>query len=85
MEITQNDFQTDIKLAEGESLPVNYADIPESNITVDHVSLDLKISEEEAKMLNNGIQLKYKLKNIPAAGTATVSITIDKESTYGSK
>lgn len=80
MEITQNDFQTDIKLAEGEVLPVDYVDVAECNI-----SLDLKLSEEEAKMLSNGIQLKYKLKDIPNLGSAAVSITIDKESAYGSK
>ena len=80
MEITQNDFQTDIKLAEGEALPSNYADIEECNI-----SLDLKLSEDEVKKLNNGIQLKYKLKDLPAIGSAAVSITIDREATYGGK
>ncbi len=85
MEITQNEFQTDIKLAEGETLPAGYTDIPECNVTLDHVFLDLKLSEEQAKMLNNGIRVRYKLNNIPAAKSATVSIIIDKESTYGSK
>lgn len=80
MEINQNEFQTDIKLAEGEVLPANYTDIQECNI-----SLDLKLSEEEAKKLNNGIQLKYKLKDLPVIGSAAVSITIDREATYGSK
>lgn len=80
MEITQNDFQTDIKLAEGEVLPESYVGIEECN-----VSLDLKLSEEEVKKLHNGIQLNYKLKDLPVLGSASVSIVIDKESTYGSK
>lgn len=80
MEITQNDFQTDIKLAEGEVLPESYVGIEECN-----VSLDLKLSEEEVKKLHNGIKLNYKLKDLPILGSASVSIVIDKESTYGSK
>lgn len=89
MEITQNNFQTDIKLGEGEVLPESYVGIEECNVSLDltecSISLDLKLSEEEARMLSNGIQLKYKVKDIPAIGPASVSIVIDKESTYGSK
>jgi hypothetical protein len=73
MEIIKNEFSTDIKLAEGETLE-GYGDLPECTI-----SMDIGLSEEEIVNIANGKKVKTILKRPELLGESSLVITVAKE------
>lgn len=73
MEITSNEFSTDIKLAEGETLE-GYGDIEECTI-----SMDIGLSEEEIANLSKGKKVRTVLKRPELLGESSLVITVAKE------
>ena len=76
MEIIKNEFSTDIKLAEGETLE-GYGDLPECTI-----SMDIGLSEEEIANIANiakGKKVKSVLKRPELLGESSLVITVAKE------
>lgn len=73
MEIIKNEFSTDIKLAEGETLE-GYGDLPECTI-----SMDIGLSEEEIVNIAKGKKVKTVLKRPELLGESSLVITVAKE------